>query len=348
MKGVLLAAGLGTRMRPLTHRRPKGLVPLLDKPILQHMLERGAAAGVEHWLVVIGHWGDQIRDYFGDGRAFGTRLEYVVQERLDGNSTATLLAQDFVGDEPFFLQYADIITPAANYQRLVDEFNSGRWELVMSLNWVEDPYRGGAVYLDAEGRVTRIIEKPAPGTSTTHYNNAGLYVFRPSIFEAIRQTPISERGEYELAQAVGLAVGQGRAVGAIQCQGYWSDVASPAELLRLQPLVIEEHVGPGGQLIAPSAQVARGARLGESVALAELVQVGESHIGPNVSLGSGSKVGDGCRLVHSFVLAGADIQNGCHLRNVVVEEGATVPADTVHHGQDPEPTVLGAVCGDSR
>lgn len=342
MKGVLLAAGKGTRMLPLTERRPKALVPLLDKPILQHMMERGGTAGIDEWMVVIGHLGDQIRDYFGDGGHLGMHIEYVVQERQDGNGTATLLTEDFVGGEDFFLQYADIITPADNYRRLVAEFSSGRWEMVSTLNWVEDPYEGGAVYVTPEGGVEKIVEKPPKGTSTTNYNNAGLFCFRASIYDIIRQTPISERGEYELAQAVGLAVRQGHRVGAVECLGYWSDVARPSELLRLQPPVIEEQAGAAGQLIAASAQVAAGARLGESVALAEHVRVGDSQIGPNVSLGRGSKVGDGCTVAECLTLPGAQIGDGCSLRKVVVEEGATVPAGTAEDGGPEGATVLGA------
>ncbi len=338
MKGVLLAAGKGTRMRPLTYRRPKALVPLLGRPLIEYMIEGGLRAGVDHWLAVIGHLGDQLRAGLGDGSRLGCRIEYIVQAVQDGNGSATALCEDFVAGEPFFLQYADIITGRGTYHRLVDAFGRGDWDIALTVNWVEDPYEGGAVYTE-DGRVVRIVEKPPKGTATTHYNNSGLYVFRPAIFDLIRETPISERGEYELAQAVSRGIEGQRPTTFIEVEGFWSDVARPSEVLRLQPHLLRDGFG-SDLVVAESARVSPQARLQPPVMIHDGATLGAAEVGPNVCVGAGVHVADGCRISEATLLRGSRVGPRCRLRGVVVEEdGVLAPATQVDAPPD-QPQVL--------
>ena len=194
LKGVILAAGMGTRMRPLTYRRPKPLVPVLDRPMIEHIIDGAADAGVTELLVIIGYRADMIKETLGDGERFGLRIEYELQEKPAGTGDATLLAEDFIAGEPFFLSWGDIIVSRRNYARIGEIWRDEKPEMLLTLNVVDDPYEGAAVYVE-DNRVVKIIEKPPKGTSTTNYNNAGIFIMPPEILPATKETGLSERGE---------------------------------------------------------------------------------------------------------------------------------------------------------
>lgn len=333
MQGIILAAGKGTRMAPLTDRRPKPLVPLLARPMIEHILTGGAAAGVDDWIIVVGPFRDQVTDHLGDGAELGVKIRYVVQEEANGNGAAALLCEKHIGDEPFLLSFGDIMTHPANYGRLASEINSGDWDTVITLNYMDDPYEGAAVYVE-NGRVRKIIEKPPKGTSTTNFNNSGVFGFTPLIFEMIRRTPMSERGEYELTQAVGTMLDSGRQIGAFELQGYWWDVARPRDILELEPVMLASAAPPDGVLVDPSAEVADDAEIVGPVMIAAGARVAAGIIGPNISVGREAQVGEGCRIADCAILAGASVGAGSTLSRVLVEEGVVVPPGTHAEGED--------------
>ena len=182
MKAVVLAAGRGTRMKALTADCPKPMLPLAGRPMLAHQLERFAGAGVDEACIVIGYKGEMIREYFAGNPPAGIKLSYVVQHEPNGTGSAALLAKDFVGDGPFLLTFGDIIVDSQVYTELIERGLGA--EMVLALTRVDDPYRGGAVYVEAD-RVVKIVEKPPKGTSTTNFLCAGVYLFHDRIFEAL-------------------------------------------------------------------------------------------------------------------------------------------------------------------
>ena len=190
MKAVVLAAGRGTRMKALTADCPKPMLPLAGRPMLAHQLDRFAGAGVDEACIVIGYKGEMIREHFAGNPPAGIKLSYVVQDEPNGTGSAALLAKDFVGEGPFLLTFGDIIVDSQVYTELIER-GSGA-EMVLALTRVDDPYRGGAVYVEAE-RVVRIVEKPPKGTSTTNFLCAGVYLFHDRIFEALAGLGLSAR-----------------------------------------------------------------------------------------------------------------------------------------------------------
>ena len=226
-KAVTLAAGRGTRMGELTDDRPKPMLSLEGRPMLAHQIERLEAAGMEQILVVIGYKGQLVRDYFEEHPPALARLDYVVQQTADGTGSAAKLARDFAGEDAFLMVYGDNLVDASVYSAMLEE--AARAEMVMAVKYVEDPYQGGAVYVDGD-RVTKIVEKPPQGTATTHWINAGIYVFRPSVFAELDRLELSPRGEYELTDAVHGLLSSGRRVGWRPIEGYWRDVGRPEDL----------------------------------------------------------------------------------------------------------------------
>jgi NDP-sugar pyrophosphorylase family protein len=181
LKGVILAAGLGTRMRPLTCRRPKPLVPVLDRPMIEHIVLGAVDVGVTELLIVVGYRGEMVEATLGHGERFGIPIRYEAQETQAGTGDAALIAEEFAGGEPFFLSWGDIVVSRRNYARLRQAWEEALPDLLLTVNEVPDPYEGAAVYVE-DGRVTRIIEKPPKGTSTTNYNNSGIFILPPEIF----------------------------------------------------------------------------------------------------------------------------------------------------------------------
>ena len=230
MMAVILAAGRGTRMGPLTAHTPKPLLRLKGRPIIEYILEGLRTAGVDAAIVVTGYHGEQIEAHLGDGSRFDLRLRYRRQARPEGTARALLLAADATAHQPFVLSWGDIVVARTNYTALTADFARRPCDALLMVNELDDPWRGAAVYVDAEWRVTQLIEKPPRGASQTRWNNAGVFVFTPLIFAYAARVPPSARGEYELPQAIAAMISDGRAVRACAVRGFWSDLGTPEDL----------------------------------------------------------------------------------------------------------------------
>ena len=230
-KAVLLAAGRGTRMRELTADLPKPMIKVRNKPVLLHILEGLQTAGIKNFLIVIGYRGDVVQEYFGDGTCFGLQIKYAIQVVQDGTGRVVDLARDFVCEGPFILGYGDILVDAANYKQIVELPDDV--EAIISVKRDEDVSKGGAVFLNERMELVDLREKPKPGEPTSPWYNAGLYAFRPSIFELAAKLEPSPRGEYELTDAIRNLALSGKKVKALELAGEWADVRDPEILARL-------------------------------------------------------------------------------------------------------------------
>lgn len=228
-QAVVLAAGKGTRLGALTADRPKPMVPLLGKPVLEHILLALKEVGIRRYCVVVGYRGDAIRNYFQDGRGWNVEIEYVEQPVLNGTGGAVILGREFAGDRPIFMSFGDIVTDQNHYRLLLDDYIRSPCAAVLGINPVDDPTAGGAVYREGD-RVTRVVEKPPPGTAGSNWNLAGINIFQPSIFDALTNLPPSPRGEVEITDAVQQLITRGMEVRAVELHGFWSDVGTPAAL----------------------------------------------------------------------------------------------------------------------
>jgi dTDP-glucose pyrophosphorylase len=222
-RAVVLAAGRGARMGELTEQVPKPMLPLDGKPLLEHVLGSLRQADFGEVLLVTGYRREIIEQRFP-----GYPMR--VQEPQDGTGSATLLGREFTGDGGFLLTFGDILVGPDCYggiwRRLVED---PRAFGVCGVRFVDDPSEGAAVY-EREGVVTRIVEKPPPGASSTNWNSAGLYAFRPAIYEALARLKKSPRGEYELTSAVSEMVEGGGRLLLYAIEGDWGHVTRPEDV----------------------------------------------------------------------------------------------------------------------
>jgi dTDP-glucose pyrophosphorylase len=233
-QAVLLAAGRGTRMRELTADLPKPMIEVRGKSVLQHVVEGLRDAGVRRFLVIVGYRADAVQNFFGDGARYKIDIQYATQVAQDGTGRVVDLARDFVSDSPFVLAYGDILVAPENYKRIVDLADGV--EALISVIRGEDVSKGGAVFLDERMELVDLREKTKPGEATSPWYNAGLYAFRPSIFDFTAKLKPSPRGEYELTDAIRELAQSGKKVQAIELTGEWADVRDPEILAKLNAL----------------------------------------------------------------------------------------------------------------
>jgi len=230
-KAVILAAGRGTRMRELTNDVPKPMIGVRGEPVLQHIVQGLRDAGVRKFLIIVGYHAEAVRNFFGNGRSHNVAIEYATQTVQDGTGRVVNLARDFTDASPFVLSYGDILISPANYKHVVGLPDDV--EAVITVTRGEDVSKGGAVLVNEQMELVDLREKPKPGEPTSPWYNAGLYAFRPSIFEFIEKLKPSPRGEYELTDAIRDLAHSGRKVRAIELTGEWADARDPEFSQRL-------------------------------------------------------------------------------------------------------------------
>jgi dTDP-glucose pyrophosphorylase len=230
-KAIVLAAGRGTRMRELTADFPKPMIKVRGKPVLQHIIEGLRDASVRRFLLIVGYHAEAVRNFFGDGRHHNVDIEYAMQTVQDGTGRVVNLARNFTGESPFILSYGDILISPVNCKHVVDLPND--LEAIITVTRGEDVSKGGAVFVNEQMELVDLREKPKPGEPTSPWYNAGLYVFRQSIFEFIAKLEPSPRGEYELTDAIRDLAHSGKKVKALELTGEWADVRDPEILAQL-------------------------------------------------------------------------------------------------------------------
>ncbi len=228
MKAVILAAGQGRRLRPLTNDRPKALVELAGKPFLEHVLEALSEAGVLEVGIVVGRLGEKIEEKFGE--KFGEmKLSYLKQENEVGTAKAVYTAKGFVGDDDFICAHADVIIESGLYKKLIEEFH-GKEELdaVIVGREVDEPWRYGVLRTE-NCFLKEIVEKPEKGKEPGKLINAGVYWFSRRIFKAIEETGKSERGEFELTDSI-MRFAENNRAGVLHYEGKCFDIGSVEDL----------------------------------------------------------------------------------------------------------------------
>jgi len=246
MKAVILAAGRGTRMRDLTQERPKPMLRVQGRPILEHILLGLQSAGIREIFIVTGFKAETIEDYFGDGQRWGLHLQYGRQIVQDGTGKAPDVARDFVGQSPFLLTYGDILVRPDTYKRMRDRFASGSYDGLLTVTAGEDVSKGAVVVFDAAFDFITLVEKPTQAQladlqargllkpTGPYWYNAGIYIFRPSLFEFTARLQKSPRGEYELTDAITAMAAAGHRLAGLAIEGRWVDVRDPEVLARLE------------------------------------------------------------------------------------------------------------------
>ena len=246
MKAVILAAGKGTRMRDLTNELPKPMLKVQGKPILEHIVEGIASAGVREIFIVTGFRADVVEKHFRDGAKWNVKIAFGRQAVQDGTGKAPEVAKGFVGSSPFILTYGDILVKPETYRQMIQRFEEDNFGGVITVTPGQDVTRGGLNFFDEHFCLKRLIEKPSQEqvaqlrcegwikAGEPVWYNAGIYIFRPSVFGFTAKLTKSPRGEYELTDAVSALVAAKHKMAGLEIQGRWVDVRDPEVLAALE------------------------------------------------------------------------------------------------------------------
>jgi UDP-N-acetylglucosamine diphosphorylase / glucose-1-phosphate thymidylyltransferase / UDP-N-acetylgalactosamine diphosphorylase / glucosamine-1-phosphate N-acetyltransferase / galactosamine-1-phosphate N-acetyltransferase len=246
MKAVILAAGKGTRMRNLTNEMPKPMLRVQGKPILEHILQGILAAGIREIFIVTGFRAEVVENFFGDGSKWQAQISYGRQVVQDGTGKAPELAKQFAGSSPFLLTYGDILVKPETYQQMIQRFDGGKFSGVITVTPGQDVTKGGLNFFDEQLCLKRLVEKPSSEQleqlrregwikpNEPVWYNAGIYIFKPSLFEFTALLQKSPRGEYELTDAVIAMMAAGHKIAGLEVPGRWVDVRDPEVLAQLE------------------------------------------------------------------------------------------------------------------
>ena len=201
MKAIILCAGYGKRMKPLTDKFQKVMLPIYEKPLLAYIIEGLKFAGFKEIVIVVGYLKEQIINYFKDGREWGVKIEYKLQDKLNGTGGAVLLCEDLINQKHFFLTWGDILVPYKIYKEVHDVFKREKEDYILVTNYLENLQKGCAIYCEND-YCTNMIEKPPKDIDDTHLNNCGIFILSTQIFNILRNINSSKRGEIELTEAL--------------------------------------------------------------------------------------------------------------------------------------------------
>lgn len=334
MKAVILAAGQGTRLRPVTLTMPKPLVPVANKSLIVYAIEALKNAGLKEIGIVVNSLDSAIPQQLGNGKSMGVKLEYIIQEEQLGLAHAVNLCRDFVGDEPFAVFLGDNIFQD-KMESLLRGFPKSNAEAAIALYEVPDPQRFGIAVIDGD-EIIRVVEKPQDPPSNLAI--CGVYLFRKSIFESIAQIRPSWRNELEITDAIQrLVQGEHGDVKVLPyvLNGWWIDAGKPSAIVNANQLVLGDlpytPAPENGGYIRGNSEVSHRVILGSKTEVVDSVIRGPVIIGDNVTIknayiGPYTSIGDNVTIENSEVEASI-VMKDCVLRNIPGRIDSSLLAD---------------------
>jgi dTDP-glucose pyrophosphorylase len=306
MVGVILAAGKGSRMYPFSHKFPKPLLPVCNKPLLEYHIEAMVGLGIRDIFVVIGHYGFEIVKALGNGERHGAELHYIDQEETIGIAHAVGKLEPYI-QAPFLLFLGDIYFQTGELSRMLTTFRQGDVSAVLATKEERDPAairRNFAVIEDEAGYVRRVIEKPRHIVNTL--KGCGLYLFDLHIFDAIRRTPrTAMRDEYEITDSIQILIDDGFKVKSQCVVEEDTNLTFPADLLSLNLAVLRRS--------------RQESCIGRNVRLHPAARVRSSVIG------DGAQIENAIQILESVVLSGARVQSRRDISQAIVTEDQVIP-----------------------
>jgi len=343
MKAVVLAAGEGVRLRPLTLTRPKHLISVGGKPILEHCLNAIKASGIKEVIIVVHYMAEAIRNHFGSGDAFRLEIEYVDQKGVLGTGNAVSVVEDHV-QEDFVLVYGDLLFTEEAIKSVLEIYSQKKPSAALAVVPVENPENYGVVEFETGNQLKRIIEKPRPDEAPTNLANAGIYVFSTEIFDKAKKITASSRGEWEITDAIELLIKERKPVFAAEIsKNEWIDVGRPWDLLEANHWTLSkmEHavlgnieaeatiVGP--VTVAETARVRSGAYIEGPVFIDEESDVGPNcYIRPSTSIGKKVRIGNACEIKNSIIMNRVHIGHLSYVGDSIIGENCNFGAGTIN------------------
>ncbi|MDD2643145.1 MAG: sugar phosphate nucleotidyltransferase [Methanobacteriaceae archaeon] len=339
MKAIILSAGEGTRMRPLTLTKPKTMLPVAGKPIMQYNIEILRDNGIKDILLIVGYKEDIVKNYFKDGKEFGVNISYKTQTNLAGTANAIGYGEDFINDSVIVLN-GDLILNNDIIEELISKYNESEVDTLMVLKEVNNPSSFGVVEVE-NGLVKNIVEKPKKGEAPSNLINTGIYIFNKDIFDKINKTQISSRGEYEITDSLSMQIEENKIVKAYVTTKDWIDVGRPWELIEINERLLKKIKGEikgkveSGVTIHGEVFLDEGSILKSGVYIEGSVYIGKNcDIGPNSYIrgntyfGDNVHVGNAVEIKNSIIMENTNVGHLSYVGDSVIGSNCNIAAGT--------------------
>ncbi len=327
MKALILAAGEGTRLRPLTSNVPKPLLTVAGKPFMTHTIEALKEAGVDEVIILTGFRGDRIRSHYRNGETLGIKISYLEQKERKGTAHAIGMAETHI-DSPFFCLAGDVLVNAEDLKTMRSLHERGGSTVLGAIE-VDDPSRFGVIEVK-DGMMVGIVEKPQDPKS--NLINSSVYLFNPDVFRKITETGLSDRNEYEITDSISMLATDGEVL-VHPMQGEWIDVGQPWDLLKANEKLmstmkrsIKGTVEDGAHIIG-EVVVEEGARIRSGSYIEGPVYISTGcDIGPNchirayTCLGPRCRVGNASEVKNSIIMADTKVPHHNYIGDSIVGE----------------------------
>ena len=332
MKGILLHAGHGTRLRPLTHTGPKQLLPIANKPMSQYCIESMKDAGVTEIAVIIGGVGsNKVREYYGNGERFNVKISYIEQDSPKGIAHAIGLCQNFIGNDKFLVFLGDNIIHK-NINDFSNEFLNSDDDASILLCEVENPSRFGIADMK-NGKITKIMEKPKD--PPTNYAVTGIYFLTSKIFRIIENLKPSWRNELEITDALQILLSEKNKISYHIITDYWKDTGTPEDILDASKKILENKKSyfygekTGDVILIGSVLVGKNTKISGNSQITGPAIIGENCILENVCIGPNSSIGDNTKITqsnieNSIVMSNCIINSPIKIRNSIISSNSQI------------------------
>jgi mannose-1-phosphate guanylyltransferase/phosphomannomutase len=315
MKAMILAAGVGSRLDPLTRNLPKPLVPIINRPVMEHIVELLKKHGFTDIMVNLHYLGDQIEAYFGDGSQYGVNIHYSHEDQLWGDAGSVKRVEDFFRDETFIVVGGDDLADI-DLTKLMKTHRDKKALSTIALSLVDDPSEYGIVLMNEEGRITRFLEKPKGEVIFSNTANTGVYVFEPEVFDLIPRSTFYLFGKSFFPQMLA----QGRPLYGHLTASYWKDVGN---LQVYQDTHLDAMAGRV-TINFPMPQVRKYVWIGENTEIDPSAEIEYP-----VVIGNNCRIEAGARVMENSVLGnGCEVERGAVVKQSILWDGAKVMRDT--------------------
>jgi glucose-1-phosphate thymidylyltransferase len=316
MKGLVLAGGHGTRLRPLTLTGNKHMIPIANKPMIFYGLEHLANAGIKDIAIILGPINEGIKEKIKDGSSYGLSVQYINQPEPKGLAHAVQISEKFIDNDQFVMYLGDNLIKQGVVP-LIRKFYNEKSDCVICVSHVKDPSQYGVVELDDSGSVKRLVEKPRERISD--FALAGVYLFNHHIFDAVNSIKPSWRNELEITDAIQSLLNDGRRISVQKTTGWWKDTGKPEDLLEANQLVLDDIESKIDGTVEPTCRlmgkisIGRETVIKSNTRLKGPIVIGcNCQIGPNVYVGPYTAIGDNS-IIRSGEVEGSIVMDGAYI-----------------------------------
>lgn len=316
MKALILSGGKGTRLRPLTYTGAKQLVPVANKPILWYGIESIIKAGITDIGIIISpETGEEVKSKTGEGKIFGAKITYILQEEPAGLAHAVKIAQDFLGDSPFIMYLGDNLIED-NLKQFLDVFLEQNLDSLILLKEVVNPSAFGVAKVAENGKILELIEKPKDPPSNLAL--VGVYFFTKIIHDAIDKIKPSARGELEITDAIQYLITQQKNVQAKQLTGWWLDTGKKDDLLDANCIILDSYL---------TSEIH--GKINGKTKITGRVSIGKNSQLINCTLRGPIIIGDNCYLEDCFIGAYTSIGNNVTLKDIDIDHSVILEGSSI-------------------